>query len=987
LTRAPVATYRVQLSRAFTFRDLHSLTAYLDALGVSDCYCSPILSAGEGSLHGYDIVNHNALNPELGTREEFAAVSAALRARGIGLIVDFVPNHMGINPRTNAWWRDVLENGPSSPYARFFDIDWLPVKSELRDKVLLPILGDQYGLVLERGELKLRFDNGALVLDYFERDLPINPRQSPLVFGHGIDRLSDSAPDVQADARELRSILEALNALPPMTSTDHAAMEKRQRDKEALRGRLHALAARSPAVAAHIEAAIAHFNGQPGDRASFNALHGLLEVQAYRLAYWRTAFDEINYRRFFDVNDLAALRMEDAAVFAATHALMLDLVAGSLITGLRIDHPDGLSDPTAYFQSLEAAIAARRPLRDAPDVYVVVEKILGRFERLRETWPVHGTTGYNMLNAINGVFVHPIGLADLRRHYRRFTRYRSTAADTVYASKRFMMRSAMASELNVLTRAISRLSEAERRCRDFTLNGLRRALVEVVACFPVYRTYITEQGASADDIAVIDAAIDEARRRNPVQEPSIFAFIRDALLAPAVDTDMAAAAGRALNVAFAHKFQQYTAPVVAKGLEDTAFYNDVLLLSANEVGGDLRHRARPLSELHIGSLHRLTRWPLEMTSGSTHDTKRGEDARARINVISELPDEWRVHVTRWASINDPARARLGEIVAPDRNDEWMFYQALVGAWPAQPAGAPIPAAADSAFVERMQRYMRKALKEAKRHTSWLHENRDYEEAVSVFVQSVLAGELAPVFLASFLPFQRRLAWFGMLGSLAQLVVRLGSPGVPDVYQGSELWNFSLVDPDNRAPVDFDQRRAMLAKLEPLLTAPSIEARAGEGGLQVAGLMENWHDGRVKLFTLATGLRLRRAYPDLFLYGEYEPLGTDGDEPHLIAFSRRHGAQEVIVVVPRFVATMLRGVPAMPLGVERWRTASTRLPRRLAESRLVNVFTEEVITPAVYREVPWLLASSVFQTFPVAMLRVLGSDTAAIRSEADSSAQH
>jgi (1->4)-alpha-D-glucan 1-alpha-D-glucosylmutase len=970
LTRAPVATYRVQLSRSFTFRDLHSLTGYLDALGVSDCYCSPILAAGEGSLHGYDIVNHSALNSELGTRADFAKVSAALRARGMGLIVDFVPNHMGINPRTNAWWRDVLENGPSSPYARFFDIDWLPVKSELRDKVLLPILGDQYGLVLERGELKLRFDAGALVLDYFERDLPINPRQSPLVLGYGIDRLSDSssAPDVQEDARDLRGILEALSDLPPMTSTDDAAKEKRQRDKEALRQRLHALTARSPAIAAHIAAAIAHFNGKPGDRSSFDALHGLLEVQAYRLAYWRTAFDEINYRRFFDVNDLAALRMEDPDVFAATHAFVLDLVAAGLITGIRIDHPDGLSDPTAYFQSLDAAIAARRPA-NGPGVYVVVEKILGRFERLHETWPVHGTTGYNVLNAINGAFVHPIGLADLRRHYRRFTRYRSTAADTVYASKRFMMRSAMASELNVLTRAVSRLSEAERRCRDFTLNGLRRALVEVVACFPVYRTYINDHGASADDIAVIDAAIDEARRRNPVQEPSIFAFIRDALLAPAVDGDGARAASRELNVAFAHKFQQYTAPVVAKGLEDTAFYNDVLLLSANEVGGDLRHRARPLSELHIGSLHRLTRWPLEMTSGSTHDTKRGEDARARINVISELPDEWRIHVTRWASINDLARTRLGEIVAPDRNDEWMFYQALAGAWPAQPSGAPIPAAADSAFVERMQRYMRKALKEAKRHTSWLHENRDYEEGVSLFVQSVLAGELAPVFLASFLPFQRRLAWFGMLGSLAQLVVRLGSPGVPDVYQGSELWNFSLVDPDNRAPVDFDQRCAMLAELEPLLAAQASEEPAADGGVHVRGLMEHWHDGRVKLFTLATALRLRRAYPDLFLYGDYEPLGTDGDEPHLIAFSRRHGNQEVIVVVPRFAATMLRGVPALPVGVERWRTASTRLPRRLAKSRLVNVFTGEVMRPAVYGEVPWLLASSVFQTFPAAMLRV------------------
>ena len=958
MTRAPVATYRVQLSRSFTFRQLQDLAPYFEALGVTDCYCSPILTAGPGSTHGYDICNHTELNPELGSRVDFDHLSAALRARGLGLIVDFVPNHMGNDPRTNAWWRDVLENGPSSPYACFFDIDWLPIKFELRDKVLLPILGDQYGEVLERGELQLRLDNGALVLDYFERELPINPRQAPLVLGHRLDALAVVVGEGHHDLRELRAVLDMLASLPPTTETSEAAIAGRQQVKAAARKRLAILVARSHHVATHLAAAIAHFNGTAGERRSFDPLHALLEVQAYRLAYWRTAVDEINYRRFFDINDLAGLRMEDPSVFAATHGLMLELIAAGAITGIRIDHPDGLFDPTAYFQSLDAAVRDALNSGDVAALYVIVEKILAHGECLRDSWPVHGTTGYNMLNTINGAFVHAPGLADLRRSYRRFTHHRLTSADTVHASKTFMMRSAMASELNVLTRALTRLSESDRRCRDFTLNGLRRSLVEVIAGFPVYRTYITDLGASPEDMAVVDAALGEARRRNPVQEPSIFAFIRNALLPPPADGEAATSPLRAQAVSFAQKFQQYTAPVVAKGLEDTAFYTDVLLLSTNEVGGDLRHRARPIAELHHESAHRLRRWPLEMTAGSTHDTKRGEDARARINVISELPDDWRLHLTRWASINDPARTHSGDDARPDRNDEWMFYQALIGAWPAEHREAPVPSAAPPELVGRMQEFMRKALKEGKRHTSWLHENADYEHATASFVDTVLTGPIAASFLDSFVPFQRKIAWFGMLGSLAQLAVRMGAPGVPDIYQGSELWNFSLVDPDNRRPVDFASRAEQLALLN---SAEHSTARLSE-------LMAEWHDGRIKLYTLMTALRLRRSLPDLFLYGDYEPLAADEDEGHIIAFGRRRDDAEVITMVPRFLATLMRGSLRTPLATERWGSIGARLPRRLAKATFENVFTGERVQPAEYQGVPWLLARNVFHSWPVAMLK-------------------
>lgn len=954
LTNAPTATYRVQLNNSLTFRDLERLTPYFEAIGVSHCYSSPILTARPGS-HGYDICNHAELNPELGTRDDFTRLAAALRSNSLGLIVDVVPNHMGIDPNTNAWWRDVLENGPSSPFARFFDIDWLPVKADLRNKVLLPILGDQYGVVLEQGKLILEYDAGRLFVTYFDRRLPVNPGQAPLVLGHGIEQLTDTLGADHDDVRELRSILSALISLPAMTQTDDRAVRARQQGKEDARQRLERLTRASTAVRRHIDAAVSAFNGTPGDRSSFDRLHGLLEVQAYRLAYWRTAFDEINYRRFFDVNDLACLRMEDPAVFTATHALLLELVADDLITGLRIDHPDGLLDPEEYFTTLRASIDERG--KDGRPIYLVIEKILGHGERLRETWPVDGTTGYNFLNVLNGVFVHPAGLNVLRRMYRRFARFSETPADTAYASKRFMMRTAMASELNVLSRALNRLSEADRRCRDFTLNGLRRAITEVIACFPVYRTYVTERGASPDDAAIVDAAIAEARRRNPVEEPSIFEFIRRALAPAATDS----------SVRFAQQVQQFTSPVVAKGLEDTAFYRDPLLLSANEVGADLLHRIRTVRQLHDDNLQRLARWPLEMTAGSTHDTKRGEDARARINVVSELAADWSVHLQRWSTLNDAARSRVDGLPAPDRNDEWMFYQALIGAWPAEAPDAAVPATAPPDLVDRMQVFMSKAIREAKRHTSWVHSNEPYEHAVATFVKASLAGDAAAPFLASFVPFQRRIAWFGMLGSLAQLVIRIGSPGVPDIYQGSELWNLAMVDPDNRRQIDFEHRREMLVTLEMLHR--EVVSRSGCG--QLEQLLAEWHDGRIKMYVLMSALRFRRDRRALFLEGRYEPLAADAD--NLVAFARRHNGDEVIVMVPRFVATLCQGAAGSLPGAEQWKTAGVRVPRRLAHAQMRNLFTGEAVTPSAGSGGSRLLAADVFRRWPVAMLLVSQED--------------
>jgi (1->4)-alpha-D-glucan 1-alpha-D-glucosylmutase len=952
--RAPSATYRIQLSHACRFADVQGMAGYFDSLGITDVYCSPILAAREGSRHGYDISDHGRLNPELGDDAELRELSATLRERGMGLVVDFVPNHMGADPNTNRWWRDVLEHGPSSPYARFFDIDWRSARPELHGKLLLPILGAPYGDVLARGELRLDLRDGAFVVHYFERTLPIDARQAAPILDEARARLAADPDDAESDVAEIGALIGLLSAMPDHTrATPQVSMERQETSRD-VRQRLEALLVRSERARQHLLGAVEAFNGQAGDSASFDRLHALLDAQPYRLAFWRTALDEINYRRFVDVNDLAALRVESPAVFAASHSLLLDLVEARVVTGIRIDHPDGLYDPAGYFRAL--ADAVRERLGD-DGIYVVAEKVLGRDERLRADWQVHGTTGYNALASLNGLFVHPQGLADLRRTYKRLARFQRSGPDTAHDAKELMMRSALASELKVLAATLSRLAEGDRRFRDYTFTALRRVLIDIAASFPVYRTYVTDDGAEPEDVAVVDAAIAEARRRDPLQDPSIFDFVRWALLP---EPQASSGAGGQSRGFFARRFQQYTAAVSAKGLEDTAFYNDVLLLSTNEVGGDLERRTRSTAEFHDDNRRRLTDWPLEMTAASTHDTKRGEDARARISVIAELGDEWKQHVARWTTVNRAPHATAGPGMAPDRNDEWLFYQSLIGVWPPEPPDAIVPGAADPQLVERMRTFMRKAIREAKRHTSWLYEHPEYERAVDDFVQRALTGATARRFLSSFVPFARRVSYFGMLGSLAQLAIRLGGPGVPDIYQGSELWNLDLVDPDNRRPVDFAARCRALTAIEPLLARPE------PAGL--SAILDNWPDGRVKLLTTAAALRVRRAARETFLHGEYEPLSaSDSGDPHVVAFARRHADKNVVVAVPRFVATLQRGQTRLPLGRESWGSDFLRLPARLEEVELVNVFTGERSCPVARDGQAVLPLAQLFHSWPVAML--------------------
>jgi len=951
----PAATYRLQLHGGFTLDDAAAVVPYLAALGITHCYCSPVFTATPGSTHGYDVCRHTEIGPDLGGEAALAALGRALDAHGLGLVLDFVPNHMSNDPQTNGWWHDVLENGPSSPYARFFDIDWDPIKPELKDRLLLPVLGEPYGEALERGGLVLRYDAGALRLDYGGLTLPINPRRSPVVLEHGLDDLDAALGAASAELREFLSILTALRNLPPYTERDVRRIGERQREKEIARERLARLTDACPAVRDHIARAVAAFNGTPGDRASFDRLHGLLEQQAYRLASWRTAADEINYRRFFDINALAGLRVEDPVVFAEIHGLLLRLLGSGRAQGVRLDHVDGLFDPHGYLVALaDAAQATSDPGTARP--YVVVEKILAAGESLRADWPVAGTTGYEFLNDVNGVLVDGQAAKRMRRAYARLTGRQEAFADVAYHGKLLAISTSLSSEFQVLAQAVNRLSERDRRSRDYTLASIRRALREVVACFPVYRTYVGPAGVTRDDALAVDTAIADARRRNPAMESSIFDFLRGVLLPPATDR---------VHLDVAMRFQQYTAPVQAKGVEDTAFYRYHVLASLCEVGGDPGRFGRTVAEFHEGNLHRRRQWPEGMLATTTHDTKRSEDARARINAISELSEVWHPEVARWRRLNAPNRTRLAGNQAPDANDEYLFYQTLAGTWPLA-ADTVVASTASPDLVARVTAYMHKAIKEAKLHTSWITPNTEYEGAVTRFVERSLTGRTAPAFLASFVPLVRRLATAGLMNSLAQLVLKLASPGVPDIYQGTELWDFSLVDPDNRRPVDFAARRQALEQLQPWLAAMDHAQAGPQQAAAVAALLASWPDGRIKLYLTAVGLRLRRTAGDVWVSGDYQALAAIGAaRDHVVAFARSNGRRAGLAVVPRLTARSAG--PGPPASGGLWGETALELPEALAGRRFVNEVTGEVVTAAGRR----LAVGRVLSTCPVALLTSTG----------------
>jgi (1->4)-alpha-D-glucan 1-alpha-D-glucosylmutase len=974
----PSSTYRLQLYAGFPFAAAIEASEYLARLGVGACYTSPYFAAMPGSTHGYDVCNHNEINQELGGREGHTQFTDRLTALGLGHIVDFVPNHMGVGTEVNAWWRDVLENGPAATAAIYFDIDWTPVKVALHAKLLLPILGNQYGRLLERGELALKFRDGMLVLAYADHELPINPKHVPTVLRRATGPLTEILGAESPQLHEFLSILTSLQNLPDSSGYDVAVATERQREKEVARARLARLVLESPQVGEQIEKSVEEINGEPGKPESFNALHELLETQSYRLSYWRTASHEINYRRFFDVNTLAGLRVEDPLVFASTHELLGELLADNRVQGVRVDHPDGLFDPAKYFRMLQDL--ARNKTGREDELYVLAEKILSTGESLPEKWAVAGTTGYNYLNDLNGIYINVGESRRVRRVYAKLTGRTEPFADVLYVSKRLIMETAMASELSVLAHELARIAESNRRSRDFTLEALKDAITSVVACFPEYRTYVDACGWTPDDRASVEQAIVRARRRNPAMESSLFDFLREVILPRQSDVSTedrfyerrdgyppADADESAHRLHFAMKLQQYTGPVHAKGLEDTAFYRFNMLLSLNEVGGDAERVGRTLDEFHESNARRLQAHPFEMLSTATHDTKLGEDTRARVNVLSEIPDQWSREVAKWMRLNRGHRTIVHGDPAPDRNDEYRFYQALIGIWPADlPMEAALRRGSDAPLVltelrERMQAYMMKSVKEAKVHTSWLTPNEEYESAVTRFVEGALTGVK---FLAAFTPLARRVAQVGMVNGLSQVAVKIGSPGVPDFYQGAELWDLSLVDPDNRRPVDFERRRQALEDVDRALALP-LEERA----TAIAQMVATWPDGRIKLLLTAIGLRLRREHSDLFLAGRYLPLVTDvAVKGGLVAFARLLDDRVVIVVAPRLVAPLITNGHAAPLGGEAWKTSRIFLPPELAGLTYRHEVTGAEVKATSAGDGAWFFAGQLFETVPVAVLR-------------------
>jgi (1->4)-alpha-D-glucan 1-alpha-D-glucosylmutase len=1012
--RLPEATYRVQFNHTFTFRNAREVAPYLAALGISDCYSSPYAKARSGSMHGYDIVDHNRLNPEVGTEEEFDEFVRDLHFHGISQVLDVVPNHMGVASDDNAWWIDVLENGPGSPYASFFDIDWMPLKPDLANKVLLPILGDQYGKVLEDQQLVLNFEEGAFFIRYYDRRFPISPRSSMLVLRHRLEELDRELAEGDPQRQEYHSILFSIGHLPARDETDAEKLAEGRREKEVIRRRLADLCAASPRLRAFIDENVRLFNGTRGDAASFDLLDALLLDQAYRLAYWRVAADEINFRRFFDINELAAICMERPEVFQATHGLILRLLEKGQIDGLRIDHPDGLYDPATYlrrlqearflqlcrlrgegqteahetWESVESRLRERflALSRSGPHsqlikpLFVVVEKILEPGEQLPGEWPVHGTTGYDFLNLLNGLFVDRSQVRNFDRVYTRFIQQPLDFQELIYNCKKLIMQASMSSEISVLGHQLDRISEQNRRARDFTLSTLTEAMSEIIACFPVYRTYVNGKGVQERDRRYVELAVARARRRNPATSVSIFEFVRDILLLAFADRSDEEA--YAAQKRFVGKFQQVTGPVMAKAVEDTAFYIYNRLVSLNEVGGNPEQFGNTPAAFHQQNLDRQAHWPESLLATSTHDTKRGEDVRARINVLSEIPEEWKVHLSRWSRWNKRLKRDVDGAPAPSRNDEYLLYQTLLGTWPFElmsndgrsgdkaAVGNP-PAALDRSsrsdrevYIGRIQNYMLKAAREAKVNTSWISPNEAFEKATREFVAGIIAESPRNLFLPDFTTLARQIADVGIWNSLSQTLLKLTSPGVPDIFQGTELFDFSLVDPDNRRPVDYANRKELLGALE-----KRMDGAVSELTSLASELVTTRTDSRIKLYLINKALNYRREHSGLFTTGQYVPLeGAGSRRDHLCAFLRKNTETMVVTVVPRLVArlTGLSGQP--PLGATVWNDTRLVLPQEFAGARFTNLLTGEVFDVSADA----LLLAEVFRTFPVALLEKCAS---------------
>jgi len=990
--RIPVATYRLQFNASFTFSDAKKIVQYLHDLGVSDIYSSPYLKAGKGSRHGYDIVDPNALNPEIGTERDYNDLIAELKGRQMGQVLDIVPNHMCIASFENKWWVDVLENGPSSPYVHFFDIDWNPVKKELANKILLPSLGEQYGKVLENQELILTFSAGSFFIQYYDHKFPIIPETYIHILNYHVDILRGALREDNPYYTELLSVINALNHLPPYTETDLEKVKERRREKEIVKRRLWRLYRKCSEIRGFIDENVKIFNGVKGEPKSFDLLDNLLREQIYRFSHWRVAAEEINYRRFFDINNLGALNMQKEDVFRETHKLIFALIRDGKVTGLRVDHPDGLYNPSDYFHRLQRECFAqlRRAyveklkkeaqlppgyLKSEADkeitgryeemlasdpgykpFYIVGEKILTKGEVMPEEWPIFSTTGYVFLNSVNGVFVDTNNGKAFDRIYKRFTKTGMSFQDTVYEKKKLVMQAAMSSEVNMLAHRLNNLSERERHTRDFTLNSLIKALIEIIAFFPVYRTYVFSTEISERDAHYIDLAVTKAKKKNPALNMSIFDFIRDVLLLrfpPNFSED-----NKSEWLDFTMRFQQITGPVMAKGVEDTAFYIFNRLVSLNEVGGSPDRFGTLLKTFHGQNIERIKSWPHALITTSTHDCKRSEDLRARINVLSELPDIWSGCLTKWNRYNKKKKIVVDGHPVPDLNEEYLLYQTLLGIWPIEEA---VGIEEYETLKQRVKDYMQKALREAKEHTSWINPDTAYEDAMNVFIDSILTNSADNMFLEDFVVFQRMVSDYGIYNSLSQTLLKITSPGVPDLYQGTELWNFTLVDPDNRRPVDYEKRIEILEKLK--------EYERSHGAASVARqTTDKRSDGMIKMYLMYKTINYRMHNRRLFEAGKYIPLITDGDKwENICSFAREGNGAMAITVAPRFLSRIIPRHTDLPLGKTAWGNTFIAVPFEKEGAGYRNIFTDEIVPVRNYGQSRVLYIGEILVNYPVALL--------------------
>jgi (1->4)-alpha-D-glucan 1-alpha-D-glucosylmutase len=924
--RIPTATYRIQFTAEFGFEAAQSITNYLAELGISDLYASPIFKAKAGSTHGYDVVDPTHLNPELGSPEAFAALVQTLQQQKMGWLQDIVPNHMAYDSH-NRWLMDVLENGPSSNYVDHFDIAWNSPFDSTQDAILTPMLGNFYGQCLENGEIQLKYDENGLSVNYYSLSIPLKLESYGTFLTHNLGQLARTLGRKHPTFIRLLGILYMLKNVPP-----EIASKQRQDQIDFVKGLLWELYA-DPDVKSFIDENIQIFNGDRNDPESFNLLDKLLGEQFFRLSYWKVGAEEINYRRFFTVNELISVKVEESRVFHNTHALIFQLVEEGKFTGLRIDHIDGLYNPTEYLDRLREKTG---------DTYITVEKILQPGEDLPSVWSVQGTSGYDYMNYVNGVFCQTDQAENFETIYQQLTGQTTPFEDLAIQKKQLILDNDLAGDLDNLAQVLKKLASKYRYGNDFTINGLKGAIAAVLTQFPIYRTYANQNGLAEGDREYIQQAMQISKDNRPRLHNELN-FIEKLLL---LDYDSSLTqAEKDQWLYLVMRLQQYTGPLMAKGVEDTALYVYNRLLSLNEVGGDPDRFGVSLPEFHAFNHDRQIKWPHAMSATSTHDTKRGEDVRARLNVLSEIPDEWQQQVQTWRQLNQAYKAKHKQIACPDRNDEYALYQTLVGAYPFAETEL-------DTFVDRVKDYLLKAIREAKVHTTWLRPNAAYEEACTHFVKSILERSDENQFLKAFLPFQQRIASYGVFNSLSQTLLKMTSPGIPDFYQGTELWDLSLVDPDNRRPVDFQQRQTYLHDLKSQLAGNILDL--------IPELFRTKADGRIKLFLILQILKARQQYSSVF-QGDYLPLEVSGTlSNHVIAFARRQAETTLVTIAPRFLTRLIQP-DQLPLGPEVWQDTLIQLPDGMA-ARWRDAITDQSIDASGQ-----LPVGDVLQHFPAALL--------------------